>query len=64
MQENNCEVGNDTLIEIKNTNVCDVPYIKILSNNKFWCVVCCKIGIMGTDNKKLYCNSKKTQKSV
>ncbi len=50
------EVGDETLIEIKNTEVCDIPYIKILTNNKYWCIVCCQIGHMGMEQNKLFSN--------
>ncbi len=56
MKENNLDVpiGDDTLNEIHNTIFTEVPYIKILSNNRFWCIVCCKTGVSSIDSKKSY----------
>ncbi len=69
-ENSNIEVGNDTLIEIKNTNDSEIPFIKILSNNKFWCTACSKIGILSIEckkklsNVKSHCNSQKHKKQV
>ncbi len=56
MFDNNLNVGDDNLIEIQETSENNIPYIKILSNNKFWCIVCCKIGPLGTESKKMFSN--------
>ncbi len=40
MPETIIEVGDERWIEIKNTEMCDILHIKILSKYKYWHNVC------------------------
>ncbi len=41
---------------INNTEISVIQYIKIISNSMFYCMVCCKINLLGDDSRNKLSN--------
>ncbi len=50
------DIDPDAILEIHNTDECEIQYIKILSNNRYWCVICSRIEVLRINNKKRLSN--------